>query len=286
MSGKLYIVATPIGNLGDMSARAIETMRDADLIAAEDTRNTVKLLNHFDIHTPMSANHKFNETAALSKFTAELLAGKNIALVSDAGTPCVNDPGYILVKECARLGVEVIGIPGPCAAATVVSVSGLPSDTFSFMGFFPREKKERESLFEYIKGNRSELYIFYESPNRIEDTLDKLSKEFGDAPVTLCNDLTKLHERIYRGTVTEVLAEIKANPDAGKGEYAFAVYIKRDEESTEDKAEELSTEARLTDVMVKRGCTLKDAVNIVATEAKIPKKEVYKVSLSLKEMME
>ena len=288
MSGKLYIVATPIGNLGDLSERAIETLRNADLIAAEDTRNTVKLLNHFDIHTPMSANHKFNELASLDRFTAELLAGKNIALVSDAGTPCVNDPGFVLVRECARLGIEVVGVPGPCAAATVVSVSGLPSDTFCFMGFFPREKKEREQLFEYLKGNRSELYIFYESPNRIKDTLEYLSAEYPGAPVTLCNDLTKLHERIYRGTVTEVLAEVEANPDAGKGEYAFTIYIDRasDPDTDAPSENEPSLEAQLTDIMVKRGCTLKDAVTILSDEAKISKKEVYRASLTLKELFE
>ena len=285
MSGKLYIVATPIGNLGDMSDRAIETLRSVDLIAAEDTRNTVKLLNHFDIHTPMSANHKFNETAALSKFTSELLAGKDIAVVSDAGTPCVNDPGFILVKECARLGIEVVGIPGPCAAATVVSVSGLPSDTFCFMGFFPREKKERESLFEFLDSNRTELYIFYESPNRIEETLKNLADKYPEAPVTLCNDLTKLHERVYRGSVTEVLAEIQANPDANKGEYAFAIYIERIADITGDE-ETLSLEAQLVDILVKQGGSLKDAVNTLADSIDVSKKEIYKASLSLKEILE
>ncbi len=285
MIGTLYIVATPIGNLSDLSDRAIETLRNADLIAAEDTRNTAKLLNHFDIHTPMSANHKFNELSALERFTSDLMSGKSIAVVSDAGTPCVNDPGYILVKECAHLGIPVVGIPGPCAAAVVVSVSGLPSDSFCFMGFFPREKKEREQLFEYLDSNRKELYIFYESPNRIKDTLAKLADRYPEAPVTLCNDLTKLHERIYRGTTTEVLAELKDNPNAEKGEYAFALYLEPLDLENDQAAEDgISIEAMLTDAMVKHSCTLKEAVSLVTEASKLPKKEVYAASLKLKEL--
>ncbi len=291
MSGTLYIVATPIGNLSDMSERAIETLKNVDLIAAEDTRNTSILLKRFDIRTPMSANHKFNERETLSRFTGELLAGKNIAVVSDAGTPCINDPGYVLTRECAELGINVVGIPGPCAAATVVSVSGLPSDSFCFMGFFPRGKKEREDVISYIKGNRSELYVFYESPNRIEDALSSIEKAIPESKITLCNDLTKLHERIYRGSVAEVLSELSANPNAGKGEYAFALYYER-AEVKEEKTETLSLEAMLADLIVKRGCTLKEAVSILASEpiaefgGKVPaaKKEIYQASLRLKDM--
>ncbi len=291
MSGTLYIVATPIGNLSDMSERAIETLKNVDLIAAEDTRNTSILLKRFDIRTPMSANHKFNERETLSRFTGELLAGKSIAVVSDAGTPCINDPGYVLTRECAELGINVVGIPGPCAAATVVSVSGLPSDSFCFMGFFPRGKKEREDVISYIRGNRSELYVFYESPNRIEDALSFIEKGLPEAKITLCNDLTKLHERIYRGSVGEVLSELSANPNAGKGEYAFALYYER-AEVKEEKTETLSLEAMLADLIVKRGCTLKEAVSILASEpiaefgGKVPaaKKEIYQASLRLKDM--
>ncbi len=289
MSGKLYVVATPIGNLGDMSERAVETLKSVDLIAAEDTRNTAKLLSHFDIHTPMSANHKFNERAALDRFTGALLSGQSIAVVSDAGTPCINDPGFFLVEECARLGIEVVGVPGSCAAATVVSVSGLPSDTFCFMGFFPREKKAKEETLEYIGSNRRELYVFYESPNRVIETFETLAKVFPEDRVALCNDLTKLHERIYRGTVTEVLSELSANPNADKGEYAFALY--HEPAAAEESSEEgISLEAMLTDIMVKRNCTLKDAVNILSTDkdanptGRIPaaKKEIYQASLNLK----
>lgn len=288
MSGKLYIVATPIGNLSDFSERGIETLANADLIAAEDTRNTIKLLNHFDIHTPMTANHKFNELQAVDRLVAEILEGKNIAVVSDAGTPCVNDPGFVLAKACADAGIEVVGIPGACAAVTAVSVSGLPSATFCFCGFFPREKKETAELVSYIKGNRPELYIFYESPLRIVKTMEALDENLPTARVALCNDLTKSHERIYRGTPGEVLSELKANPNAEKGEYAMCVYY--EPETVEKEENPLSLEAMLVDVMLKKQCSLKDAISLLATDASVsptgeipaPKKEIYQASLNLK----
>jgi len=291
MAGKLYVVATPIGNLGDMSERAINTLKEVDVIAAEDTRNTMKLLAHFDIHTPMTANHKFNEHEAVAYLVNEIRQGKNMAVVSDAGTPCINDPGFVLVEACAAAGIEVIGIPGSCAAATAISVSGLPSASFAFMGFFPREKKDAETVFDYIRSNRPETYIFYESPKRIIDTLKLIDKALPTAKIALCNDLTKLHERTYRGTVSEVYAELSANPNAEKGEYAFVMYyepLAKEEESDDG----LSLEAMLVDVVIKRGCSMKDAVALLANDAsvsptgKIPasKKELYQASLNLKEM--
>lgn len=290
MSGKLYVVATPIGNLSDFSQRAIDTLKSVDLIAAEDTRNTSILLQKYDIHVPSVANHKFNERQAVDKIVSKILAGGNVAVVSDAGTPCINDPGFVLVEACAASGIEVVGIPGCCAAATAVSVSGLPSDSFLFMGFFPREKKDFEKLSDYICKNKTELYIFYESPRRIIDTMELLSKAFPESRIALCNDLTKLHERIYRGTPLEVLSELKANPNAEKGEYAFCMYVEAKETSKEENT--LSLEAMLIDVMIKNDCSLKDAIGFLSTDAsysptgKIPgsKKELYQASLNLKEM--
>lgn len=286
MSGNLYIVATPIGNLSDMTERAIETLKSVDLIAAEDTRNTGNLLNRFDIHTPMKANHKFNEKEAVDSLLMQLQEGKSIAVVSDAGTPCVNDPGYVVASAAARAGINVIPIPGACAAVTAVSASGLPSSTFCFMGFFPREKKETETLFDYIKGNREELYIFYESPLRIKDTMEIIGTTFPDAQICLCNDLTKLHERIYRGTPEEVSSELKSNPNATKGEYCLLVYIKK--QAVEDKSEDLlSPEAYLIDMIVKNEVTMKDAVATLAADKQVPysKKELYAASLKLKELL-
>ena len=284
MSGKLYVVATPIGNLSDFSERAIETLKSVDLIAAEDTRNTIKLLTHFDIHTPQTANHKFNERQAVDRLVREILDGKSIAVVSDAGTPCINDPGFILVEACAQAGIDVVGVPGCCAAATVVSVSGLPSDSFLFMGFFPRERKDADKLFEYINGNKTELYIFYESPRRIIDSMEYISKALPNAKIALCNDLTKTFERIYRGTPSEVLDELRANPNAEKGEYAFAMYVEAVEKAEEGDA--LSLEALLTDVCVKKGVTLKEAIALLTADktVKASKKELYQASLNLKEL--
>lgn len=291
MSGKLYVVATPIGNLSDLSPRAVEVLSEADLIAAEDTRNTIKLLNHFDIHTPQTANHKFNERQAVDRLLNEIIGGKSVAVVSDAGTPCINDPGFVLVEACTKAGIEVIGVPGACAAATAVSISGLPSDSFLFMGFFPREKKDYEKLFEYIKSNKTELYVFYESPMRIQDTMEAISKALPDARIALCNDLTKTHERVYRGTAFEILSELDANPNAKKGEYCFCMYVEKVHEKSEPE-NALSLEAMLIDVCIKRDCSLKEAVGLLCTDAsvsptgKIPasKKELYQASLNLKEM--
>jgi len=284
MSGKLYVVATPIGNLSDFSERAIETLKSVDLIAAEDTRNTLKLLSHFDIHTPQTANHKFNERSAVDRLVREILDGKSIAVVSDAGTPCINDPGFILVEACAEAGIDVVGVPGCCAAATVVSVSGLPSDSFLFMGFFPREKKDAEKLFEYIVNNKTELYIFYESPRRIKDSMALIAEALPGAKIALCNDLTKTFERIYRGTPKEVFDELTANPNAEKGEYAFAMYVEAAPKAEEKDA--LSLEAMLTDVCVKKGCTLKEAISVLSADktVKASKKEIYQASLNLKEL--
>ncbi|MCQ2524750.1 MAG: 16S rRNA (cytidine(1402)-2'-O)-methyltransferase [Lachnospiraceae bacterium] len=286
MNGNLYIVATPIGNLSDMTERAIETLKSVDLIAAEDTRNTGNLLNHFDIHTPMKANHKFNEKESVDYLLMQLQSGKNIAVVSDAGTPCVNDPGFVIASAASKAGINVIPVPGACAAVTAVSASGLPSSTFTFMGFFPREKKETEALLDYIKDNRDELYIFYESPLRIKDTMEIIGTTYPDAQICLCNDLTKLHERIYRGTPDEVLNELKLNPNATKGEYCLLVYVTKPQKE-EDDNDLLSPEAYLIDEIVKNGVTMKDAVSTLASNKQVPysKKELYTASLKLKELL-
>lgn len=284
MAGTLYVVATPIGNLNDMTPRAIETLKNVDLIAAEDTRNTMKLLQHFDIHTPQTANHKFNERQAVDRLVNELLSGKNIAVVSDAGTPCVNDPGFILVEAASKAGIRVIGVSGACAAVTAVSASGLPSDTFHFMGFFPRENKDTRLLFDYIKNTIKDLYIFYESPKRILDTLKDIEKELPDSKICLCNDMTKAHERIYRGNPSDVIAELSANPNAEKGEYALLVYYEPN--TSKEPEESLSLEALLVDEMVKNGISAKEAIaNLTASKKTTAgKKEIYAASLRLKEL--
>lgn len=292
MAGILYVVATPIGNLGDFSERGIETLKGVDLIAAEDTRNTLKLLSRFDIHTPMTANHKFNEHEVVDSLVTKLLSGTNIAVVSDAGTPCINDPGFVLVEAASKAGITVVGVPGACAAATAISVSGLPSATFSFMGFFPREKKDAVKIFDYIKSNHAETYIFYESPKRIKDTFELIKEYLPTAKIALCNDLTKSHELVYRGFAHEVYADLINNPNSEKGEYAFVMYYEPEEK--EEKEESLSLEAMLIDVLMKKQCSMKDAISLLANDAavsptgKVPasKKEIYQASLNLKELFE
>lgn len=279
------MVATPIGNLNDMTPRAVEILNEVDLIAAEDTRNTMKLLNHFDIHTPQTANHKFNEHQAVDRLIRDLLDGKNIAVVSDAGTPCINDPGFVLVEAAAQAGITVIGVSGACAAVTAISASGLPSDTFHFMGFFPREKKDAIKITDFMKDTIKDLYVFYESPKRIKDTMSILAEEIPTARVALCNDLTKAHERIYRGTPSEVLGELLANPNSEKGEYALVVYY---EPIAKENApeESLSLEALLVNQIIKTGCTMKEAIANLAADKTIEagKKEIYAASLNLKEL--
>lgn len=285
MPGTLYVVATPIGNLNDMTPRAVEILKEVDLIAAEDTRNTMKLLTHFDIHTPQTANHKFNEFQAVDRLLGELMSGKNIAVVSDAGTPCVNDPGYVLVKAASEAGIQVVGVSGACAAVTAVSASGLCADTFRFMGFFPRENKETREVIELIKKSEKDLYIFYESPKRIKDTMKVLVSELPSAKVCLCNDLTKAHERIYRGTPSEVLDELLGNPNSEKGEYALLFYYEPIKEAKPEN-DALSLEALLIDKIIKEGISMKDAINELSRDKSIEagKKEIYAASLRLKEM--
>lgn len=284
MNGKLYIVATPIGNLKDISQRALEILESADLIAAEDTRNTQALLNHFGIHKKLVANHKFNERNVVDSLVSQLLSGMNIAVVSDAGTPCVNDPGYVLAKASWEAGVEVVAIPGACAAVTAVSASGLPSASFAFKGFFPREKKDAISLIDTIREGGEELYIFYESPMRIINTIGLLKDNLPESTLCLCNDLTKLHERIYRGTPENVWALLNDNPNATKGEYCLLVYMPPLTRETEED-ELLSPEAYLVDYVVKHGCTMKEAISALALNKTLSytKKDFYNASLRLKE---
>lgn len=284
MLGNLYIVATPIGNLGDMSNRAIEILKNVDMIAAEDTRNTGILLDHFDIHTKMTSNHKFNEHQTVDRLISELLAGKSIAVVSDAGTPCVNDPGFIVAESAAKAGINVIGIPGPCAAVTAISASGLDAASFAFRGFFPREKKEIRDEFDLVEHRGSDLYIYYESPKRIKDTISAICDRFPEAQLALCNDLTKIHERIYRGTPASVLSMLNDNPNAEKGEYCLLMQYKAPE-TNESEKDLLTPEAMLIDEIIKTGCTMKDAVASKAGTCKeYTKKEFYAASLRLKDM--
>jgi 16S rRNA (cytidine1402-2'-O)-methyltransferase len=271
MAGKLYIVATPIGNLEDMTPRAIEALRKADLVVAEDTRNSLVLLNHFDIKTKIISYHKFNERKRTEEILSNLIREETVALVCDAGTPCISDPGYILVQSAAEQGVEVIGICGACAATTALSVSGFNSDTF---------------MLEELKAAPVNIIIFYESPKRIIKMLGLINEAYPDARVCLCNDLTKKYERIYRGSVLEVIEELQQNANHEKGEYALVVEKNFTFEARPQ--EEIGIEARLVDIMIKKNVSLREAVEELrlSCNGSYDRKSIYNASLALKQLFE
>ena len=294
MNGKLYIVATPVGNLGDMTPRAIDILRGADIIAAEDTQNSMTLLTKFDIKTKLVSNHKFNETSSVAYFINELLSGKNVALISDAGTPCISDPGSVLVKKAAENNIEVLAIPGACAAAAAVSISGFDVKSFIFEGFFPRENTETKRIIKKLTDNPG-VYIFYESPKRIIKTFETFAGNIPGADICLCNDLTKKFEKVYRGSPAEVLQNLRNNPSAEKGEYTIVIELVGNAAINERSSfcvpriapnENPSLESIIVDVMIKQKCTVKDAVKHIASDGAygFSKNEVYAASLGLKKM--
>lgn len=284
MTGTLFIVGTPIGNLGDMSPLAVETLQNADLIAAEDTRTAAMLLEKFGITgAKILPNHKFNEGNAAYGFVQDLLQGKSIALVTDAGMPCVSDPGYLLVEAAVAAGVPVTAVPGPCAAVTAVAVSGFNALSFAFYGFLPRTAGDIRKVLRRVEKEYSPLSVFYESPNRITDTVELVGEVLPDFRVCVCNDLTKKFERIYRGTPEQVLEQLKSNPNASKGEYVLLLERSKTEQK-EDTAK-LSPEALLVDRMVKDGVSAKEAVALLTAEKVLPKRELYDAALRLRELL-
>ncbi len=282
VTGTLFLVGTPIGNLGDMSNRALEVLRNADIIAAEDTRTTAMLLEHFGITgAKVLPNHKFNEKNAANGFVQDLLAGKNVALVTDAGMPCISDPGYLLVEACVEAGVSVTAVPGACAAVCGAALSGFNTLSFAFYGFLPRSPGDIRKVLARVEKEYSPLTIFYESPNRIVDTVEIVAESMPGCKLCVCNDLTKKFERIYRGAPAQVLAELKNNPNASKGEYVLIMERQKAEESPE---ETLSPEAVLVDCMVKRGVSAKEAVSLLAAEKVLPKRVLYDAALRLRKV--
>lgn len=213
--GKLYVVPTPVGNLEDMTLRAIRVLKEADLILAEDTRTTGILLKHFDIKNPLQSHHKFNEHRAVEQVVQKLLAGQTLALVSDAGTPAISDPGFLIVRECVRNGIEVQCLPGATAFVPAIVSSGLPNDRFCFEGFLPQKKGRLSRLQELAEETRT--MIFYESPYRLVKTLTQLSEQMGlEREVAVCREISKLHEECVRGTLQEVATHFIAHPPKGE----------------------------------------------------------------------
>lgn len=282
--GTLYIVATPIGNSRDMSPRGKQILSDADMIAAEDTRRSMILLNKLEIKNRLVSNHKFNEYGKANYFINELKAGKSVAVITDAGTPCISDPGNELIKAAVAEGIKVVGVPGCCAAVNALAISGFDLSSFLFYGFFPRENSERRKLLEKMRKGDTRTYALYESPKRIMELVDFFIDEKADVQLCLCNDMTKLHEMSFRGTPEEVKEQLLNKGNYDKGEYAIVLEIQPD--YVFNKVEHtVSAEAMLVDEMVK-GLNAKDAIAAVMANENnsYSKNELKAASLRLKKM--
>ena len=274
-TGVLYIVATPIGNLEDITLRALRILKTVDLIAAEDTRHTRKLLTHYDIATPLTSYHDHSESTKAPVLVETLLAGKNIALVSDAGTPCISDPGYRLVKSAVEADIPVVPIPGPSMLTALMSVGGLPTDRFAFEGFLPAKQGQRHRALRELRHEERTL-IFYESPHRLLRTLADLAQIFGDRRVVVGRELTKQFEEILRGHISVVLGTFHNRPV--KGEVALVV------EGWDGKGESTPAQsaAELMQQLLADGVGLKEAARAVSEACQIPKRDAYALGVKIK----
>lgn len=277
MAGTLYLCATPIGNLGDMTPRVVETLRSVDVIAAEDTRNSVKLLNHFDIHTPMTSYHEFNKVEKARQLVNQLLDGQNIALITDAGTPAISDPGEVLVAMCQESGVAVTSLPGPAACITALTLSGLSTRRFCFEGFLPSEKtdrKERRELLEELSGE-SRTIILYEAPHHLKKTLEDLLEALGNRRITLCRELTKRFEEALPMTLEAALDYYEANEP--KGEYVLVIEGKSRKEKRQEAiaAWDSMTIEEHMEYYENQGIAHKEAMKLVAKDRGVGKREIY-----------
>ena len=274
MSGTLYLVGTPIGNLGDLSVRALETLRSADFIAAEDTRVTAKLLNHFEIRKPCVSYYEHNKYASGEKIVARLLAGETCALVTDAGMPAISDPGEDIVRQCAEQGIDVQVIPGPCAAIAALAVSGLPTQQFCFEGFLAVSGKTRREHLQRLQGETRTM-IFYEAPHKLVATLGDMAAAFGpDRRISLCRELTKLHEQVLRTTLGDALSHYTENPP--RGEFVLVI-----EGRTEPDAPELTLDdaVALMEEQMAAGASRKDAARAVSAQTGFAKNQLYDAAL-------
>ena len=277
--GILYIVATPIGNLGDITKRAIKTLETVDIILCEDTRTSSHLLNSLEIKTKLISYHKFNENERSGEVIELLKSGKNIALITDAGTPCISDPGSILISECISNKIEIFSIPGASAIITALTLSGLVIHNFAFYGFLERKNSKQKEELKRIQQNDLETIVFYESPKRIIPTIENIKEVMNDPYIIVLNELTKKFEKKYYGKSSQVL-DLLQKVNYELGEYVIVV----SKNKTEEKKEEVSLEALLIDKIIKNNYTMKEAINDLAFEFKnkYSKKEIYNASLKLK----
>ena len=279
MSGVLYLCATPIGNLNDMSPRVIETLKDADLIAAEDTRNSIKLLNHFDIDTPMTSYHEFNKVDKAKTLIGKLKEGQNIALITDAGTPAISDPGEVLVKMCQEENIAVTSLPGPAALIVALTLSGLSTRRFCFEGFLPPEKKERRRILEELT-NESRTIILYEAPHHLKGTLAELKEALGDRRITLCRELTKKFESVMPTTIFKAVSYYEENEP--RGEYVLVIEGKSFREKDEERQlgfVKLSIEEHMK-LYEDQGIDRKEAMKLVAKDRGVSKRDIYNALLN------
>ena len=277
--GILYLVATPIGNLEDMTFRAIRVLKEADLIAAEDTRGSIRLLNHFEIHTPMTSYHEYNKVAKARTLVDKMLSGQTVACVTDAGTPGISDPGEVLVSMALDAGIQVVPVPGACAAVNALISSGQATGRFCFEAFLPAEKKERDAVLEELK-EETRTIVLYEAPHRLEKTLQILLEALGDRSMSICRELTKKHEEIFRTTIAQALSHCQVQEP--RGEYVLVIAGADRKELIARKQEAVRSELPLTEHMqqyLDRGMDRKEAMKAVAKERGMTKREVYALLL-------
>ncbi len=278
MPGKLFLCATPIGNLEDMTLRVLRTLKEVDLIAAEDTRNSIKLLNHFEIKTPMTSYHEYNRIEKAHYLIEQMQQGKNIALITDAGTPGISDPGEDLVRLCYEAGVEVTSLPGACACVTALTLSGLSTRRFCFEAFLPVDKKEKQAVLCELK-EETRTIILYEAPHRLVRTLEELLQMIGDRRVTICRELTKKHETAFATTLTEALEYYRETPP--KGECVIVMEGKSREQQRQEEQrqwETMSVEEHM-EYYLSNGIEKKEAMKKVAKDRGVSKREIYQALL-------
>ena len=274
MAGKLYLCATPIGNLEDITYRVVRTLNEVDLIGAEDTRNSIKLLNHFDIKTPMTSYHEFNKYDKAKQLVEMMKEGKNIAIITDAGTPGISDPGEEVVRQCFEAGIQVTSLPGPAACITALTMSGQKTRRFCFEAFLPKDKKEKVAVLEELK-NETRTIIIYEAPHRLARTLKELRETLGNRQLTLCRELTKKYEEADKTTIDQAIE--KYNEKEPRGEYVLVIEGKSQEEIQEEnkqKWESMTIEEHM-EYYISQGNDKKSAMKIVAKDRGVSKRDIY-----------
>lgn len=274
MSGKLYLCATPIGNLEDITLRVLRTLKEVDLIAAEDTRNSIKLLNHFDIKTPMTSYHEYNKIDKAYVLINKMQEGQNIALITDAGTPGISDPGEELAAMCYEAGIEVTSLPGPAACITALTLSGLPTRRFAFEAFLPADKKERKQILEELK-NETRTIILYEAPHRLVRTLEELKETLGNRRMTLCRELTKKHETAFHSTIDDLILYYQTEKPLGECVLVIEGRSRKEMEEEQKASWEKITIEEHMELYENKGHSRKEAMKLVANDRGMTKRDVY-----------